>query len=69
MATKAVRNPSSSRAASEEGGGLLQVPSGGGGSEASRKRCECCGRPIYLMCQVNFCGGLCEEGECGHGPY
>ena len=28
--------------------------------------CICCGEPIRLMCQVQYCGGLCQDGECGH---
>jgi hypothetical protein len=30
------------------------------------RRCRCCGRKIKIMCQVTYCGGLCESGKCQH---
>lgn len=33
------------------------------------RRCRCCGKPIRMMCMVDFCSGRCQDGKCDHGIY
>lgn len=32
----------------------------------SKKVCKCCGADVRIMCETQFCGQRCREGECGH---
>lgn len=31
-----------------------------------QRECACCGAPIRIMIQSEFCCGHCESGMCGH---
>lgn len=34
-----------------------------------RHFCACCGEKVRLMCETDYCGQRCREGECGHANH